>query len=173
MAEWDIQPLSRSHDRTAFNSGNHSLDEWLKHRAGQWDRKELSRCYVAVRSGEVGVLGYYALSSHHVTYESLPDDQAKGLPRVDIPVVLLGRLAVDQSVRGSGLGGLLLVDALRRAEYAAELLGIRAVEVDAIDQSARGFYSRFGFISLTDDPNHLFLPMHVIHKLNLSRLKKQ
>jgi predicted GNAT family N-acyltransferase len=171
MAEWEIQPLNRSHDRTTFASGNDSLDDWLKNRAGQWDRKQLSRCYVAVRSAEARVLGYYAISSHHVSYESLPADQAKGLPRIDIPVVLLGRLAVDHSVRGQGLGRLLLVDALRRAEYAAELLGIRAVEVDASDPIARQFYLKYGFASLTDDLDHLFLPMSTIQKLKLPRLE--
>lgn len=117
--------------------------------------------------GESRVAGYYAISSHHVGYESLPADQAKGLPRIDVPVVLLGRLAVDQSARGQGLGSLLMIDALRRAEHLAARLGIRAVEVDAIDEAARQFYLKFGFTPLEDQPNHLFLPMHVIRKLNL------
>ena len=89
------------------------------------------------------------------------------MPRLDVPVVLLGRLAVDRSVQGQGLGSLLLIDALRRAQHLAEHVGIRAVEVDAIDEAARQFYSRFGFVPLLDDPNHLFLPMPVIRKLGL------
>lgn len=167
MAQWDIQPLDQRHDRSAFDCGNAVLNEWLQKRAGQWQKKELARCYVAVLKGEAQVVGYYAISSHHVGYESLPADQAKGLPRIDVPVVLLGRLAVDQSVRGQGLGSLLLIDALRRAEHLAAQLGIRAVEVDAIDEAARQFYLKFGFTPLDDEPNHLFLPMHVIRKLNL------
>jgi len=171
MAQWDIQPLGRGHDRSAFDCGNAALNEWLEKRAGQWQKKELARCYVAVPKDESRVVGYYAISSHHVGYESLPADQAKGLPRIDVPVVLLGRLAVDQGVRGQGLGSLLLIDALRRAEHLAAELGIRAVEVDAIDEAARQFYVKFGFTALEDVPNHLFLPMHVIRKLKLPPMK--
>jgi GNAT superfamily N-acetyltransferase len=172
MAEWDIQPLGRSHDRSSFDCGNAALDEWIQKRAGQWQRKELARCYVAARIGEARVLGYYAISSHHVGYESLSADQAKGLPRIDVPVVLLGRSAVDKSVHGQGLGSLLLVDALRRAEHLSKQIGIRAVEVDAVDETARRFYLKFGFTPLEDDPNHLFLPIHVIRKLGLPPLER-
>ena len=103
-------------------------------------------------------------------YETLPDAQAKGLPHIDVPVVLLGRLAVDQSEQGKGLGGFLLIDALRRAEHLAEHAGIRAVEVDAIDDAARRFYARHGFIALKDNPQHLFLPLTVIRNLKLPAL---
>jgi GNAT superfamily N-acetyltransferase len=113
------------------------------------------------------VLGYYAISTHGVRREDLPDEQAKGLPRMDVPVVLLGRLAVDKSAQGCGLGSLLLLDALRRVELLAEEVGIRAVEVDAIDDTARNFYLKFGFMPLLDDLGHLFLPMPAIRKLGL------
>ena len=172
MADWDIQPLSRSHDRSSFDCGNETLNAWLEKRAGQWQRKGLARCYVAVRGDDSRVLGYYAISSHHVGHEALPADHAKGLPRIDVPVVLLGRLAVDKGVHGHGLGRLLLIDALRRAEHLADGLGIRAVKVDAIDETARRFYLRYGFTPLENDPNHLFLPMHVIRKLDLPKLLK-
>jgi GNAT superfamily N-acetyltransferase len=113
------------------------------------------------------VLGYYALSNHLVRHEALSEELAKGLPVVDIPVVLLGRLAVDQSVQGQGLGQHLLIDALRRVAHVAEHIGVRAVEVDALDDEARRFYLRFGFFPLLDDQRHLFLPMQVIRKLEL------
>ena len=116
------------------------------------------------------VRGYYAVSSHAVRYEALPEDQAKGLPHLDVPVMLVGRLAVDQSEQGKGLGSLLLIDALRRARHLADHVGVRAVEVDAIDDAARRFYVRHGFIALQDDPRHLFLPIAVVRKLNLPRL---
>lgn len=130
----------------------------------------MARVYVAVRNGESQVLGYYAISSHHVSYESLPDDQAKGLPRIDVPVVLLGRLAVDRQVQGASLGEQLLVDALRRTEQIAGQLGIRAVEVDAVEEAARRFDLKYGFTSLTDEPNHFFLPVRLVRKLNLSSM---
>jgi GNAT superfamily N-acetyltransferase len=113
-------------------------------------------------------LGYYAISTHGVGREDLPDDQAKGLPQIDVPVVLLGRLAVDRGAQGCGLGSLLMIDALRRIEGLAEQVGIRAVEVDAIDDAARNFYLKFGFVPLLDDPHHLFLPMSALRKLGLA-----
>jgi GNAT superfamily N-acetyltransferase len=102
-----------------------------------------------------------------VAFSDLPRGEAKGLPRIDVPVVLLGRLAVDRSMHGQGLGTFLLLDALRRCQRLADEVGVRAVEVDALDATARAFYLKYGFIPLEDDPNHLFLPMSTIRKLNL------
>jgi predicted GNAT family N-acyltransferase len=170
MARWTIRRLDKAHDGSAFNCGQPVLNEWLKDRAGQFDRRDLSRTFVATRPDELLVLGFYAISTHRVIYDVLPSAEAKGLPRLDIPVVLIGRLAVDQSARGQGLGALLLVDALRRSMQISEQVGIRAVEVDALDDTARNFYLKFGFRSLLDDSRHLFLPMHEIRKLKLDPL---
>ncbi len=79
---------------------------------------------------------------------------------MDVPVVLLGRLAVDQSSQRQGRGACLLIEALRRALHISEQVGIRAVEVVAIDDSVQAFYLKFGFSSLLDDPRHLMMPMH-------------
>jgi len=173
MGDWQIERLSRSHGRAEFDCGNGKLSDWLRERAGQWEKKQLARVYVAVARGETRVAGYYAISSHHVRYEALPENQAKGLPRMDVPVVLLGQLAVDASVQGQGLGQFLLIDALRRAEHVAEQLGVRAVEVEAIDEAARRFYLKFGFTPLADDPDHLFLPISLIRKLGLPPLSAE
>jgi GNAT superfamily N-acetyltransferase len=143
----------------------------LKVRAGQFERRDLARTYVAVRQGQARVGGYYALSNHRVRYDALPAEQFKGLPRMDVPVVLLGRLAVDRSTQGQGLGTFLLIDALRRALQVSEQVGIRAVEVDAIDEVARNFYVKFGFVQLLDDQRHLYLSMHIIRKLNLPPIR--
>ncbi len=170
MATWTIRRLDKTHDRAVFDCGESVLNEWLKDRAGQFDRRDLSRTFVATRENELVVVGYYAISSHRVVYDVLPDSEAKGLPHLDIPVVLIGRLAVDRSVQGQGLGSLLLVDALRRSANTSLQLGIRAVEVDAIDDTARSFYLKFGFRPLLDDPRHLFMPMHEIRNLRLEPL---
>jgi GNAT superfamily N-acetyltransferase len=167
MPNWTIRRLDKSLDRSAFDCGRPTLNEWLKDRAGQFDRRDLSRTFVATRPNETVVLGYYSISTHRVTHDVLPAAEAKGLPRLDIPVVLIGRLAIDTNLQGQGLGALLLVDALRRSLQISEQVGIRAVEVDAIDDAARNFYLKFGFRSLLDDPRHLFLPMHDIRKLKL------
>ena len=112
-------------------------------------------------------MGYYAVSNHQVNFDALPEDLAKGLPTIDIPVVLLGRLAVDRSVQGQGLGEYLLIDALRRATHVSEHIGTRAVEVHALDEAARRFYLKHGFVPLRDDRQHLFLPMQAIRRLDL------
>lgn len=165
MAPWIIRRLDRAHDRSMFDCGRPMLNDWLKNRAGQFDRRDLSRTFVAARPDEMFVCGYYAISTHRVLHEALPSEEAKGLPRLDVPVVLLGRLAVDRTMHGQGLGAFLLVDALRRAIKISEDVGIRAIEVDAIDDAARNFYLKFGFRSLEDDPNHLLMPLHEIRQL--------
>jgi GNAT superfamily N-acetyltransferase len=144
-----------------------SLDDWLRLRATQHARKGLAQTYVAVVGEQPDVLGYYAISTHHVKFEHVPQPVAKGLPGIDLPVVLLGRLAVDRTVQGHGLGALLLVDALRRCLAISDQVGVRAVEVDALDESARRFYARFGFVSLLDDVRHMYLSMDAVHDLTL------
>jgi GNAT superfamily N-acetyltransferase len=168
---WEIQKLDRSHDRTAFDCGVSALDDWLKRLAGQHQRRDLARVYVALDQSDPRILGYYALSTHHVVCEILPHEQAKGLPPLDVPVILLGRLAVDQTMQGNGLGEHLLIDSLRRADHIAAHIGVRAVEVHAINDSARGFYLKYGFVSLHDDLNHLYLPMQIVRKLRLPPLE--
>lgn len=168
---WAIEPFDRlRHDRSGFDCGLAILNVWLTTKARQFEKKDLARTYVLVEAGSTVVKGYYALSNHTVVYEALPEDQTKGLPQIDMPVVLIGRLAVDRSVQGRGLGEFLLIDALRRAEYLAQKIGIRAVEVDAVNDAAKRFYERYGFLALADDPHHLFLPMNVIRKLQLPPL---
>ncbi len=167
MDAFDIQHFAAFHERSQFDCGFPSLNDWLQKQVSQYERRDLARTYVAVRVGETRVLGYYALSMHRVSHEVLPANQAKGLPRLDVPVVLLGRLAVDRKVQGRGLGATLLLDALARTAHISRQVGIRAVEVDAIDESARSFYLKYGFAPLLDSQRHLFLPMHVIRKLDL------
>lgn len=166
---WRIEPFDRGrHDRTGFDCGVSVLNDWLATRVSQFEKRGLARTYVLVESDQNVVKGYYALSNHAVVYESLPEDQAKGLPpQIDVPVALLGRLAVDQSVQGQKLGEFLLLDALRRVENLSRKIGIRAVEVDAIDEAARCFYCKYGFLEFQDDLRHLFLPVGVIRKLRL------
>lgn len=165
---WVIERFNATrHDRSSFDCGNAVLDDWLRMLAGQFEKRNLARTYVLIENGDVVVRGYYALSNHAIAYETLKKDQAKHLPKIDVPVALLGRLAVDRSVQKNGLGEYLLLDALCRVKNLAHEIGIRAVEVHAIDASARSFYKKYGFELLQDDPYHLFLPMQVISKLKL------
>lgn len=162
MAEWIIERLNASHDRTDFQSGTAPLDHFLRALVSQYEKRRLGRTYVAVHPGATRVDGYYTLASGAVSFENLPGKMARKLPRHPIPVVLLARLAVDQPAQGAGLGQRLVLDALQRCLGLADQLGIHAVAVDAIDDRARTFYERYGFCALADDPRHLYLPVATI-----------
>jgi GNAT superfamily N-acetyltransferase len=161
---YSIVPLSTRHSRDQFDCGKHSLNDYLKRFARQNDDKGLGRTYVAVSSeDETTVYGYYTLSSGTIQFDTIPEK----LPRYPIPVVLLARLAVDQSVGGQGFGRILLTDALRRSIRLADQLGIYAVEVQALDETAKAFYLKFGFKELSDDQFHLYIAMKTLRKVKL------
>jgi len=169
--QWGVEPFERKrHNRTGFDCGIPVLNDWLATKVSQYEKRDLARTYVLVEQGSTELKGYYALSNHPVIYEALPKDQAKGLPQIDVPVILIGRLAVDVTVQGQSLGEFLLIDALRRCEFLANKIGVQAVEVDAINESAKRFYEKYGFLSLADDPRHLLLPMKTVRKLKLPPL---
>lgn len=158
-----IEPLNTRHDRAEFDCGEPSLNEFLKLYARQNDSKGLGKTYVAVLPEQQKVFGYYTISSGSLAFENLPEN----LPRYPIPVVHLGRLAVDANTKGQGLGVLLLLDTFRRSLKVADQLGIYAVEVKALTEQARKFYLKFGFAELIDQPFHLYLTIKKIRKLNL------
>jgi len=161
---WLFEPLADGHDRTGFSCGNAALDAFLTTQATQYHRRNLGRTFVAIRSGEPKVAGYYTLAASSVSLLELPSGSRKKLPRHPVPTVLIGRLAVDQSSKGQGLGAKLLVDAMQRALRISDELGVHAVHVHAIDDTARDFYIRFGFVPLADQGHHLYLPLDSIRK---------
>jgi GNAT superfamily N-acetyltransferase len=138
------------------------LDDFLHLRVNQYEKRRLGRTYVALFSGTKSVAGYYTLAASAVAVADLPQEVAKRLPKHPVPVVLLGRLAVDQKAKGQGLGKALLREALRRSLDLSEQLGLFAVEVLAIDTEAKEFYTKYGFVPLVDNELHLFLPIKTI-----------
>jgi ribosomal protein S18 acetylase RimI-like enzyme len=152
-----IGPLEKRHDRKQFTCGQPDLDNWFRHHAGQDDRRNVTRVFVAT-DGELGIVGFYSLSSFTLTIEDLPEEIGKKLPRYDaIPAALIGRLARDLRVRGGGVGELLLSDAVRRILAASRSLAIFAIVVDAKDAAASAFYEGFGFCPFPLRPQRLFL----------------
>jgi GNAT superfamily N-acetyltransferase len=164
MTSWEIERIHARHDRGGFTCGRDALDEYLRRYARQNDRADLGRTYVAVLPGEAEVLGYYTLVAGSVAAVEVPANQLRGRPPPEVPVVLLGRLAVARSSQGQGLGRLLLMDALHRALGAADALAINAFVVHADGEAAVGFYRRYGFHPLLDDPAHLFLSLRTIRR---------
>lgn len=167
MPPWRIERLGGAHDRTRFDCGKPPLDEFLKRLAGQYERRDFAAVYVAVSPPGNVVQGYYSLSSGAVDLQALPEAVRKKLPHHPVPVVHLGRLAVDRNARGQGLGRHLLVDSLRICAELSAKVAVYAVEVHAIDDEARGFYQKYGFEPLADNAFHLYLSMNAVRKLNL------
>ncbi|MFO0976037.1 MAG: GNAT family N-acetyltransferase [Planctomycetaceae bacterium] len=165
MVEWIIEPFGNGHDRTAFTCGKSSLDDFIRIRVSQYEKRRLGRTFVAVPEGERRVVGYYTLAAGAVTFERLPTELSRKLPKHPVPVILLARLAVDQSAQGQRLGEGLLLDALQRTLELSRNLGAYAIEVEAIDDSAVAFYSKYGFSPLLDDTKHLYLPLATIEKV--------
>ncbi|HEX4966654.1 MAG TPA: GNAT family N-acetyltransferase [Thermoanaerobaculia bacterium] len=153
-----IEPLGKHHDRAKFSCGQPDLDEWFRLRANQDEKRNVARVFVAL-AGELGVVGFYSLSSFTLSLESLPKEIAHKLPRYDaIPAALIGRLARDERMRGQGVDELLLADAIRRILGAGRSIAVFAIVVDAKDERAADFYKAFGFQVFPRQPKRLFLP---------------
>ena len=165
MSKFTCEPLAKHHDRKAFNCGVPELDEYLLQRAGQDMRRRVAAVFVIVPENEPGrVAGYYTLSSASIVLDQLPDDLVKKLPRYPtVPAVLIGRLARD--VNFSGVGKLLMLDALARSFQHSGEVAAAVVLVDAKNEQAREFYERYGFVEIEDISNRMFLPMKTIEKL--------
>jgi ribosomal protein S18 acetylase RimI-like enzyme len=165
MAEWHIEPLRAAHDRAGFSCGKEPLDRFLQLLVSQYEKRRLGRTIVATEPGQVRVAGYYTLAAGAFDVSCLPEAERRKWPRHPLPTVHLGRLAVDQACRGRRLGETLLCHALRAALELSEKLGACAVEVRAIDDEARAFYQKYGFLPLEDHPLHLYLPMKTVAAL--------
>jgi predicted GNAT family N-acyltransferase len=150
--------------RDAFSCGKKSLDEYLKKIITQDIRRNLVAAFALVND-ENEILGYFTLSNSSIPKEFARSDFQKQTGVYGaIPVTLLGRLAVDQRLRGKGFGKILLVNALKKAyEVSQQVIGSCAIIVDPIDEDAKIFYSKFGFERLEN--GKMFLPMTVVKSL--------
>lgn len=128
----------------AFDCGESDLDAWLRDHAGGAAARRVARTFVWCRAGEDAVVGYYSLTAHRLVRDELPKGLGRGSPN-EVPAVLLARLALDRRLRGTGLGGALLADALERVMAATTLVAARFVVVDALHETAAAFYEHHGF----------------------------
>lgn len=155
--------LLSAHHKKDFECGNVILDDYLQKQAKQDMKRKLAICFVLADENNK-IKGYYTLSSAGIPNDLLPDEIKKKLPPsyTNLPVTLLGRLAISNAHKGQGLGELLLLDALKRSyDNAHASIGSMAVIVDPIDLAASKFYQKYGFISLHDS-DRMFLPMRTI-----------
>ena len=161
--QFAVNSLDLTSDRSSFESGVAPLDKYFRTQVSQDIKRRVTACFVATDAhGQIA--GYYTLASASVLLADLPEAHVKKLPRYPrVPAVRMGRLAVDQTFKGKGLGAALLADALRKAVTSE--IAAYAFIVDAKDEEAASFYSHHGFISLTGQPLHLFIALATVKDL--------
>jgi GNAT superfamily N-acetyltransferase len=153
-----------AHDVSTFDCGEDALNRWLRHSAGQSQRRDAARTFVII-GGQRRVIGYYTTVGGEFHHEHASPAVRRGVSKhFPIPVALVARLAVDVGFHGHGIGALLLCDALTRVLAAAEQVAIRAVVVHAISERAAAFYIRFGFKPLADEPRTLMITLDELRR---------
>jgi ribosomal protein S18 acetylase RimI-like enzyme len=160
MSAFDLELLSEEHDRAGFHCGRESLDRYLRETAKGHLAKGVSITRVLVKRDATTpktILGYFTLTTVLAEAKNWPQ-AAKGLPRMPVPVILLGRLAVHESHQGQGIARLLLAAARQIAVSSLQGTGGIGLAVDAADQEVVGFYEKYGFRRISADSLRLFLP---------------
>ena len=162
-AAWREEAIDKHHDRKRFDCGSHELNDYLDRYARQNHESGGAKTFVAVSSSDPNrVLGFYSISPGAIEFSRIPARLSKKLGRYDVPVFRLGRLAVDVSMQGLGLGGELLLAAGARALAVAAEVGGVAIALDAKDEKAAQWYAGFGALPLMDDPLKLIIPLSVV-----------
>ena len=159
MNPFRIEQLEKQHDRSGFDCGTEVLNDYLKTRARKDQERHFSTCYLAIANDDTNAIaGFYTISSSSIKLDQLSPATRKKLPRYDdVPVVRIGRLAVDHAFRGRGLGSALIHDAIKRVVQSG--IGVYAVVVDAKDDTTIAFYKHMEFEVLEDKDDVLYLPI--------------
>ncbi|MGO4871314.1 MAG: GNAT family N-acetyltransferase [Roseiarcus sp.] len=159
---WEEAPICKRHDRAAFDCGDADLNLYLQRYARQNHESGGAKCFVAAPSDTpTRILGFYTLCPASLEYSRTPAVAKKGLARYDAPVFRLGRLAVDKTVHGRGLGGALLLRAADRCLRVAQDVGGVALLIDAKNDRAARWYENYGALRMDDAPLSLVLPLAV------------
>lgn len=155
-------PILNKHNLDSFDCGVSSLNEWLKRRARNNEERGASRTYV-VCDKQNNVLGYYSLANGSVILNEAPKKLRRSMPD-PIPVMIIGRLAIDLDYQRKGLGRGLLRDAVSRVLKAGEIAGIRAILLHAISEEAKNFYKENGFLECPFNKMMVMLPIKPVNK---------
>ena len=153
----EIVAFDGKFDRSSFSCGKRDLDDWLKRQAGQQERANNTRSFLAVEGQQI--IGYYATTTYRLGLDDAAAMFGVGRRAYPIPAVLLARLAVDSSCQGSGVGSKLLFHALTQIAAASRYVGFEVVVVHAIDSDAVTFYAQRGFTQFEDHELDLFMPV--------------
>jgi GNAT superfamily N-acetyltransferase len=164
-------PLSAEHQFNHFYSGEESLDDWLKKRALKNQTSGASRCFVLCQKELSEVIGYYSLSAGAITHNNAPKSMTRNMPN-PLPIVLLGRLAIDQKYHNEGLGSALLRDALIRVVRVANNTGVSAILVHALSEQAKRFYLSRGFVESPLQPMTLMMTLETIRSILKEKIEQ-
>lgn len=159
-------PIAAGHVLADFDCGEPSLNEWLRRRALRNHAAGASRCFVVCAGA--AVIGYYSLSAGAISHESAPKALRRNMPD-PLPVLLLGRLAIDRRHHNQGLGQALLRDALLRAISVAADAGVFALLVHALTDQARQFYLSRGFVASPLQPMTLLVTLATVRSILAER----
>tara|TARA_A100001391_G_scaffold85517_1_gene55939 strand:+ start:2737 stop:3264 length:528 start_codon:yes stop_codon:yes gene_type:complete len=164
LPDWHEEAIEKRHDRAGFDCGDTDLNEFLQRHARKSHEKGGAKTFLAIDDTDHRkILGFYSISPASIAYERTPEVVKRGLARYEVPVFRLGRLAVDKSTQGQGLGGQLLLAAGRRALYVAAEAGGVALLIDAKNERVAKWYASYGAVPLLDAPLSLLLPFKTIH----------
>jgi GNAT superfamily N-acetyltransferase len=150
------EPITTAHNVESFACGVPVLDEWLKRRALKNESSGASRTFVVCSDGQV--IGYYALATGSVGHRNTPGKLRRNMPD-PIPVIVLGRLAIDERWQHAGLGRSLLRDAILRTLSVSQQAGVNALLVHTLSEDAKQFYLRNGFLESPLDPMTLIISL--------------
>jgi GNAT superfamily N-acetyltransferase len=156
------EPLSAVHALEGFDCGEPSLDDWLKKRALKNQASGASRCFVVCERH--AVTGFYSLSAGGIQHEAAPKPMRRNMPD-PLPVLLLGRLAIDRRCHNQGLGRALLRDAMLRAVHVASDAGVFAILVHALSEPAKRFYLSRGFVQSPLQPMTLMMTLATVRAI--------
>jgi GNAT superfamily N-acetyltransferase len=165
-SEWIEAPIGKLHDRKRFDCGDLELNIYLTRFARQNHDRGAAKTFVAtIESDPATILGYYSLSPASLDFARTPEVARRGLGRYEVPVFRLGRLAVDVSMQGRGLGGQLLLAATQRCMAAAQQVGGVGMLIDAKSDQVARWYEGYGAVRLDDAPLSLILPFAVFENM--------
>jgi GNAT superfamily N-acetyltransferase len=170
VATWHEEPISKKHDREAFDCGEEALNEFLRRHARKSHDLGGAKTFLAIDDGDNKTIhGFYSLSPGSVEYARTPEIAKRGLARYDVPGFRLARLAVDRKVPGQGIGGQLLLAAGRCCLRAASEVGGVVLLIDAKNDRVAGWYTSYGAAPLLDAPLSLVLPLATIEAALIKR----
>jgi GNAT superfamily N-acetyltransferase len=162
VTAWREEPISKKHDREAFDCGEEALNEFLRRYARKSHERGGAKTFLAINDTDKTILGFYSLSPASVGYARTPEIMRHGLARHDVPGFRLARLAVDRRFHGQGLGGHLLLAAGRRCLLASAEVGGVVLVIDAKNEKVAAWYASYGAVPLLDAPLTLLLPLATI-----------